>query len=201
MTQTFDKETGEMTPVTVIDISGNVVSKHLKDGESVTHIEIGVDKKKNPRAVDLGNYKDLKFVPQFRKVFKLKQGDETLDVASELKADIFTEGDLVDVAGVSKGKGFQGVMKRWNFKGGKRTHGQSDRERAPGSIGSGTTVGRVVKGKKMAGRMGRENVTIKQLKVVEVDSANEIVAVSGAIPGFNGSYVVIKESFFNKNNK
>ncbi|MCA9387315.1 50S ribosomal protein L3, partial [Candidatus Dojkabacteria bacterium] len=118
-----------------------------------------------------------------------------------LKADIFTEGDLVDVAGVSKGKGFQGVMKRWNFKGGKRTHGQSDRERAPGSIGSGTTVGRVVKGKKMAGRMGRENVTIKQLKVVEVDSANEIVAVSGAIPGFNGSYVVIKESFFNKNNK
>lgn len=199
MSQSFDKQTGELTPVTVIDISGTVVAKHLKEGQNVTHVEIGIDKVKNPRAVDLGNYKEISFVPKFKKAFKLEEGQTPLEIKQELKADIFTEGDIVDVQGVSKGKGFQGVMKRWNFKGGKRTHGQSDRERAPGSIGSGTTPGRVVKGKKLPGRMGRGNVTVKQLKIVQVDAANEIIAVSGAIPGFNGSYVVIKESFFNKN--
>jgi 50S ribosomal protein uL3 len=92
-------------------------------------------------------------------------------------------GDLVKVTGVSKGKGFTGVMKRWGFKGGPRTHGQSDRERAPGSIGQTTSPGRVWKGKKMAGRAGKRQVTIKNLKVVSLDEKTKILALSGPIPG------------------
>ncbi len=100
----------------------------------------------------------------------------------------------VMIVGTSKGKGFAGVVKRWHFKGGPATHGQSDRERAPGSIGSTTTPGRVYKGKKMAGRMGRERVTVKGLKIVEVDEKEKIVKVSGAIPGARNSEVVLKVS-------
>ncbi len=194
MTQTFDKETGELTPVTVIDISGNVVSKILKNGEATTHIELGLGKQKQSNSADTGNYKDLNFVPKFKKVFKLKNSENMPELASQLKADVFQIGDTVDVTGTSKGKGFQGVVKRWGFKGGKRTHGQSDRERAPGSIGSGTTPGRVVKGKKMAGHMGNEQKTIKKLKIVDVDIDNEVITVSGSVPGFNGSYLIISES-------
>jgi large subunit ribosomal protein L3 len=200
MSQAFDSKTGEVTPVTVIDISGNVVARHLKEGgDAVTHIEIGRDAVRDARASDKGNYKNIKFVPKFKKAFKVKSDEEIPDIASELKADIFKTGDVIDVSGVSKGKGFTGVMKRWNFKGGKRTHGQSDRERAPGSIGSGTTPGRVLKGKKMPGRIGRETQTIKNLKIVDIDTKNEIITVSGAVPGFNGSYLIIKEAKYAKN--
>jgi len=100
----------------------------------------------------------------------------------------------VMIVGTSKGKGFAGVVKRWHFKGGPATHGQSDRERAPGSIGSTTTPGRVYKGKKMAGRMGRERVTVKGLKIVEVDEKEKVVKVSGAVPGARNSRVVLKVS-------
>lgn len=201
MTQVFNKETGELTPVTAIDVSENFVSKVFKDGDKVTHVEIGKDKKKNPNSADLGNYKGLSFVPQFKEVFKTNDESNLPEEASELSVEIFENGDFVDVTGISKGKGFQGVMKRWNFKGGKRTHGQSDRERAPGSIGSGTTPGRVVKGKKMAGRMGREKNTVKNLKVMDLDTKNSIVLVTGAVPGYNGTYLIIKESFKNRKNK
>ncbi len=194
MSQTFDKDTGELTPVTVIDISGNVVSKLLKEGEEVTHLEVGIGKEKHPNSADMGNYKDLSFVPKFRKIFKIENKEAVPEVSTVLKADIFESGDIVDVSGTTKGKGFQGVMKRWNFKGGKRTHGQSDRERAPGSIGSGTTPGRVLKGKKMPGHMGNESATIKKLKIVDVDAKNEVISVSGSVPGYNGAYLVIKES-------
>ena len=194
MSQTFDKKTGELTAVTVIDIAGNVVSKIFKEEENVTSIEIGLGKQKNPSSADIGNYKSLTFVPKFKKVFKFRNKSELPEIATELKADVFQVGDIVDVSGTTKGKGFQGVIKRWGFKGGKRTHGQSDRERAPGSIGSGTTPGRVLKGKKMPGHMGNVNRTIKKLKVVDVDINNEVILVSGSVPGFNGSYLIIKES-------
>lgn len=108
-------------------------------------------------------------------------------------ADVFKKGDIVAVTGISKGKGFAGVVKKWNFRGGPRTHGQSDRERAPGSIGQTTTPGRVYKGKKMAGRMGGEQVTIKNLHVISVNSENGEMEISGQIPGAVGSILTIKK--------
>lgn len=191
MTKIFEAN-GKATSVTVVDVSNTVISKHLKSGETVTHIELGKDKKKNARKVDLGNYKTLDFVPRFKRVFKLDSNTEASEVGTELKASVFTIGDVVEVTAISKGKGFQGVMKRWGFKGTKRTHGQSDRMRAPGSIGSGTTPGRVIKGKKMPGRMGRDQKTIKNLRIVEVLEEDGLIAVSGSLPGYNGSYLIIK---------
>lgn len=103
-------------------------------------------------------------------------------------------GDLVNVSGISKGRGFTGVVKRWDFKGGPRTHGQSDRERAPGSIGQTTSPGRVWKGKKMAGRAGGQKVTIKNLKVFDFDKKNNILSVSGPVPGPRRGLVKIKKT-------
>jgi large subunit ribosomal protein L3 len=122
-----------------------------------------------------------------------------VDAATELKvgdkidASIFAEGELVDVTATSKGKGFAGVMKRHGFHGGPKTHGQSDRWRAPGSIGSGTTPGRVQKGMRMAGQMGSERVTVKNLQVLKVDPARNLVAVKGAVPGPRGGLVMLKK--------
>lgn len=108
-------------------------------------------------------------------------------------SDIFNKGDVVAVTGISKGKGFAGVVKKWHFRGGPRTHGQSDRERAPGSIGQTTTPGRVYKGKKMAGRMGGEQVTIKNLHVISINNEIGEIEISGQIPGTTGSIITIKK--------
>lgn len=108
-------------------------------------------------------------------------------------ADVLAEGDKVSVSGVSKGKGFAGVVKRWHFKGGPRTHGQSDRERAPGSIGSTTTPGRVYKGKKMAGKMGGKKVTVKNLRVLKIEAEKNSLLLSGAVPGAPGKLLIIKK--------
>lgn len=108
-------------------------------------------------------------------------------------ADIFKRGDIISVTGVSKGKGFAGVVKKWNFRGGPRTHGQSDRERAPGSIGQTTTPGRVYKGKKMAGRMGGEQVTIKNLHVISVNAETGEMEISGQIPGTIGTVLTVRK--------
>lgn len=120
-------------------------------------------------------------------------GDKKFFVGQQLNPNVlFNKGDLVDISGNSKGKGFQGVVKRHHFAGGPRTHGQSDRERAPGSIGQTTTPGRVYKGKRMAGRMGAEKVTVKNLKVVEV--RNDSLVVTGLVPGAKGGLLEIKSS-------
>ncbi|BCX14282.1 MAG: 50S ribosomal protein L3 [Candidatus Dojkabacteria bacterium] len=189
MTQVF-KDDGSMIPVTLLEVTENYVSKILKNGDQVTHVEIGKDRQKKPRKVDLGNYKKLGFVPKFKVAVKVHDS-EGVEEGAQLKASVFNVGDVVKVTGKSKGKGFTGVMKRWNFKGGKRTHGQSDRERAPGSIGSGTTPGRVLKGKKMAGRSGFEQVTLSGVVIESVVDDSGIIAVRGPVPGFNGSYVLI----------
>jgi len=115
-------------------------------------------------------------------------------VGEKLKVtDIFSVGDDVVVTGTSKGKGFQGVVKRHHFRGGPRTHGQSDRERAPGSIGQTTTPGRVYKGKRMAGRMGGNKIAVKGLKVVSMDTENNIMTLRGLVPGYRNSLLIIKE--------
>jgi len=120
-------------------------------------------------------------------------GETTYTVGTMIKAsDLFKEGDNVDVSGTSKGKGFQGVVKRYNFRGGPRTHGQSDRERAPGSIGATTTPGRVFKGMKMAGRMGSDRVTVQNLRVVR--ATEEDIVVQGLIPGIPNGLIEVRKS-------
>lgn len=191
MTQVYS-DNGTAIPVTVIDVSNNVVSKVLNNS---THVEIGKDKSKNATKADQGNYKTLSFVPRFKKVFKLLAGETAPEVGTELKADTFAVGEKIQVSAPTKGKGFQGVVKRWGFSGGPRSHGASDRERAPGSLGTRTIPGRVFKGKKMGGHMGTRNKTISGLKVVKVMPEENLIAVEGAVPGPNKGYVIIKKQF------
>ncbi|MEP7103721.1 MAG: 50S ribosomal protein L3 [Candidatus Dojkabacteria bacterium] len=195
MTQIFT-EKGLSIPATVIDVSNNVISKKLKKGDQVSHIEIGKDKKKSGDKSEVGNYKALGYVPTFKSVFTVKsissQNLESLEEGAEIDLSVFKEGEKIDISGTDKGKGFQGVVKRWGFHGLPRTHGASDRERAPGSLGTRTIPGRVFKGKKMGGHMGNRAKTIKNLKIAMIDVENKLIAVSGAIPGSKGSYLVLK---------
>ena len=121
------------------------------------------------------------------------QKGSDLAIGQVIEVDIFSDGELIDVIGTSKGKGFAGVMKRHGFKGGKRTHGQSDRMRAPGSIGAGTSPGRVLKGTRMAGRMGNDRKTIQRLEIVQADASRNLIVIKGSIPGPNGGIVLIRK--------
>ncbi len=181
MTRVF--KDNKMIPVTIIDTSLCKVAN--REGEQV---EIGLLQKWKPTKSEVGRYKELKYVPQFRKVFSGDFGDE-VSAGDEIKPEFFDEGEKVYVTSTSKGKGFQGVMKRWNFKGGQRTHGQSDRLRAPGSIGAGTDPGRVWKGKKMAGRMGSDRITLKDREVVAIN--DQYLLISGPVAGPKGAVVSI----------
>jgi large subunit ribosomal protein L3 len=129
----------------------------------------------------------MKFLREFR-------SKEAVNVGDKLTVDVFAVGEHVDVVGTSKGKGFAGAVKRYHFKGGKATHGQSDRQRAPGSHGSGTTPGRVLKNARGAGHMGSDRVTAQALKVVLVDAERNLLGVHGAVPGGKGGLVVIREA-------
>lgn len=172
-----------------------------RDGYNAIQLGFGSRRVKTLTHPELGHLKKAgleKNPPRFLREVRL---DEQLSVDSgQLKpgtmikvADVFKSDDLVQITGVSKGKGFQGVVKRHHFAGGPRTHGQSDRERAPGSIGQTTTPGRVYKGKRMAGRMGGEKVNIKNLKVVEVDSEKNLLIISGLVPGGRNSFLLIRK--------
>lgn len=175
MTNLFDKD-GNFVPVTVLEVGNNVVSgTRTKEKNGYSALIIKDEKSGLVKEVRAGSDEEVK---------EMKVGDK-------LEID-FSEGDAVSVTGVTKGKGFQGVVKRWGFKGGPKTHGQSDRQRHPGSIGGGTTPGRVLKGKRMAGRMGGVTRTIKGLKVVKVDKENNLIAISGAIPGSKGGLILLK---------
>ena len=137
------------------------------------------------------NLKSQNTLPRFIREVRLEE-EPKMNVGDEVKAsDVFNVGDIVSVYGISKGKGFQGVVKRWGFAGGPRTHGQSDRERAPGSIGQGTTPGRVYKGKHMAGRMGGDSVTVKNLQVVSIEPETGLIEISGPVPGDTGGLLKI----------
>lgn len=190
MTQIFDED-GKVIPVTIVDVNDvYVIGQKSQDRDGYEALIFGKGKKKNANKPEQGKYKKLGFVPNFIK--EIKGADSEIKEGEIVAANVFVEGDKVSVTGTSKGKGFQGVMKRWNFHGGPKTHGQSDRWRAPGSIGSGTTPGRVYKGKKMAGRMGGEQVTVDNLRVVLIDEENGLLGIRGAVPGNKGSYLIIK---------
>lgn len=175
MTQLFD-DNGIVTPVTIVDYS----ECRLIEGSKKSGSFLAIGTKKHANKAEVGIYGE-KNVPEYKVV--LKEKPENLD---ELES-----GDFVDVASISKGKGFAGVVKTWGFKGGRRTHGQSDRERRPGSIGSGTTVGRVFPGLKMATRKGSERVKIRKVKVVGVDKENKLITLAGSVPGTYNSVVEI----------
>ena len=190
MTQIF-REDGRVVPVTVIEAGPCVVTqvKTLQtDGYEAIQLGFGDVKRRNkPQA---GHLKNSKLSRYLREV----STDDTseFEVGQTIGADIFEAGEKIDVIGKSKGRGFAGTMKRWNFGGGPRTHGQSDRARAPGSIGGGTTPGKVYKGLKMAGDMGNRRITVKGLEIVEVDTDRNLLLVKGGIPGATNSLVQIR---------
>lgn len=190
---------GARVPLTVISAMENWVTQiKTQDKEGYSSIKLGFDIKKKPSKRELGQGKKagLQQTPRF---FREIKGDiEGVQLGSRVSpSDVFKPGDLVDVMGMSKGKGFAGVVKRHHFKGGPRTHGQSDRERAPGSIGQTTTPGHVYRGKRMAGHMGHENVTVKNLEVIEITNDGAIL-IKGLVPGAKNSIVVVKKVGENK---
>lgn len=193
MTQVFDDD-GIARPVTLIE-AGPCYVTHIKtaDKDGYSSVQIGFEEVKPKRLTrgQLGHLKrnnlpPLKVLREFRtKTPEIAEGDK-------LSVEIFEAGERVDVVGTSKGRGFAGVVKRYKFAGGPKTHGQSDRQRAPGSLAAGTTPGRVFKGKRGPGRMGNERVTSSNVRVVLVDPERNLIAVDGSVPGPRGGMVVIK---------
>ena len=196
MTQLFD-ENGIVVPVTVIE-AGPCYVTQIKNIESDGYnaIQIGFDEVAE-RKLTKGEKGHLKVSgsPVLRHLRELRSDSSPeFSLGDILKADIFSEGEMVDVTATSKGKGFAGAVKRHNFAGGPKTHGQSDRHRAPGSNGSGTTPGRVYKGARRHGHMGDDRVTVQSLKVVLVDAERNLIGVHGAVPGSKGGLVIINEA-------
>ncbi len=196
MTQLFDAN-GNVVPVTVIEAGPCVVSQKKtveNDGYEAVQIGFGDLKASKVNSPMKGHFKKGDVAP--KKVLREFRLDDcaALNVGDIIKADIFAEGDSVDVVGKSKGKGYAGVIKRWNFARLKMSHGTGPVARHGGSLGASSTPSRVAKGKKMAGHLGFERVTVQNLKVVKVDAENNIIAVKGAVPGAKGSIVVLKDS-------
>src|SRR4030042_5399870 len=183
--QEFTSE-GKRIPVTFIQAGPCWISRIQTDENRVTSIQLGYGTKKHLTGAETGHLEKagLKTKLRFLREFTAEGTDTDIKPGQEIKAgDVFTDGDAIQVIGVSKGKGFAGVVKRHHFKGGPRTHGQSARERAPGSIGQTTTPGRVYRGKRMAGRMGCDRVTLKNLKVVAVDAEKNLLTIFGILLG------------------
>lgn len=193
MTQVFD-ETGVVHPVTVVEAGPCVVTQvktSEKDGYSAIQLGFGLDKRLNKP--EQGHRKASGF--QSRTLREVKTDDpEAYSVGQVLNVDVFTDGEMVDVTGTSKGRGFQGGVKRHGFRGGPKTHGQSDRHRAPGSIGSSATPGRVFKGLRMAGHMGHERVTVQNLRIVRVDVERNLLLIEGSVPGPNKGLVIVRRA-------
>lgn len=183
MTRIFNKE-GKVVPVTVVDVKDCVLSFVEPMG-----FELGIGEKKHSNKALTGKYKETKKVPAQRKYFKGELDITDIKIGDDIKAEIFEAGEKVGITGISKGKGFAGVVKRYRFAGGPKTRGQSDRERHPGSIGAGTDPGRVLKGKKMGGRMGQDTITIKKKEIVDIKDT--YVLISGPVPGSNGDLIAI----------
>lgn len=195
MTQIFD-ENGSAIPVTVIEAGPCFVTQiRTMETDDYSAIQLGFGEipSKRLNGGELGHLKrnnipPLRYLREFRtKNPEVKEGDQ-------IKVDIFAQGEHVDVIGTSIGKGFQGPVKRYGFRGGPKSHGQSDRHRAPGSSGAGTTPGRVYRGKRRAGHMGCDLVTAQNLKIILVDAERNILAVRGSVPGPKNGVVMVKEA-------
>ena len=192
MTQVF-KADGSVVPATLL-VAGPIVVTQIKneerDGYKAIQVGYGVRKEKNISKSVRGHVKGL---GNFKAIREFPLVDAAPEVGAKIDVSSFAEGDIVEVSAISKAKGFQGVVKRHGFHGGPRTHGQKHSEREPGSIGGGgRDGGRVAKGKRMAGRMGGERVTVRNLKIVAVDLENNHLLISGAVPGRRGTLVEVR---------
>ena len=190
MSQVFG-DNGEVVPVTVIQAGPCAVTqiKNQKtDGYNA--IQLGFGATKNLNKPERGHLKNNEPVKHLREV-KTDSLDE-YSVGQQISVEIFEVGEKIDVIGTTKGRGFAGTMKRHGFHGGPKTHGQSDRARAPGSIGGGTTPGKVYKGLKMAGHMGNERVTIKNLEILQIDQDRNLLVVKGGVPGAPNGLLIIR---------
>jgi large subunit ribosomal protein L3 len=195
MTQIFD-ENGAAIPVTIIEAGPCYVTQICTpEKEGYSAVQLGFDEVK-PKRISGGELGHLKKsdIPPLRILREFKTKDPQVKEGDKVSVDLFAVGEAVDVVGVSKGKGFAGAVKRYHFRGGPKTHGQSDRLRAPGSRGSGTTPGRVYKGSRGPGHMGDDRVTAQNLKVVLVDPERNLIGVRGSIPGGRNGIVMVKEA-------
>jgi len=188
MTQVFDAN-GKVIPATVVSagpVSAVQIKTKEKDGYEAVVFGYGSKKEKrvNKAQRKLGNFAHLK-------EYRPENGEIKAELGSSFDVSVFNEGDVVEVSGISKGKGFQGVVKRHGFKGGQRTHGQKHSEREPGTIGGGLRT-RVPSGMRMAGRMGSDRVTVKNLKIIKTDKDKNQILISGAVPGKRGTLLEIR---------
>ena len=194
MTSIYD-ESGKNIPCTILQAGPCTITQiKTEDKDGYSSLQLGFDEKtKNTTKSYEGQFKKSKSKPMNKLVeFKGFEGD--LKLGDKITVDHFVEGEYVDVSGLSKGKGFQGVVKRHNFSGvGESTHGQHNRLRAPGSIGAGSTPSRVFKGMRMAGRMGGKSIKQQNLKILKINDDENLVYVSGSVPGYRNSYVILEK--------
>jgi len=191
-TQAF-MENGDRIPVTTIE-AGPCWITHIDKAPNYTNIQLGFATKKHMNKAENGHLSKAGLTQKLRflRSVRIDELPEGWGMGKEIHlSDVFAVGDTIRVTGISKGKGFAGVVKRHGFAGGPKTHGQSDRERAPGSIGQTTTPGRVYRGKRMAGRMGGDTVTVQGLKVVGIDAEKHTMTIKGLIPGHKNGLVII----------
>ncbi len=195
MTSIFDA-TGKQTAVTIIEAGPCVVTQKKTvetDGYNALQIAFGDKKEKHSVKAEINHFAKAQTSPK-RFVKEIRDSEIDKNVGETITCEIFTEGESIEVVGTTKGKGFQGVVRRHGFGGvGQQSHGQHDRQRAPGSIGNSSDASRVFKGMRMAGRMGQDRVTMKGLKVVKIFAEKNYILVSGSVPGHNGSIVLIQK--------
>ena len=195
MTSMFDAD-GKNIPCTVIEAGPCVVTQVRtmeKDKSSAVQLAFGEKKDKHTTGALKGHFAKANTTPK-RKLVEFKGFEQELNLGDIVKVDLFAEGEFIDVVGISKGKGFQGVVKRHGFSGvGWATHGQHDRQRAPGSLGASSFPARVFKGMRMAGHMGVDRVKVKNLKVMKVIADKNLILIKGAVPGPNGSMLLLEK--------
>lgn len=198
MTQVF-AESGECIPVTVLQADPNcVVQKKTEENDGYTALQVGAGSRREKVVTKaaLGHFQKAKLAPprQLAEFRITPEEAEGFEVGQEIKVDVFEKGQRVDVAGISKGRGTAGVVKRHNFAVKRRTHGTHEAHRHPGSIGAGAYPGRVIKGMKLPGRMGNANVTTHNIEVVDLDAAKGLLFVRGAVPGHRNGFVRVRPS-------
>ena len=195
MTSLFDEQ-GKNIPCTVIELGPCVVTQvRTEEVDGYSALQLGFDDKAEKRATNaaLGHFKKANTVPK-KKVVEFQGFEEEYKLGDTITVDLFKEGEFVDVSGTSKGKGFQGVVKRHGFAGvGQATHGQHNRLRAPGSIGAASYPARVFKGMRMAGQMGTDKVKVQNLRVLKVVAEKNLLVVKGAVPGHTNAYVIVEK--------
>ena len=195
MTSLFD-ETGKNIPCTILELGPCIVTQiKTKEKDGYKSFQLSYDDKSEKHIVksEKGHFKKANTLPK-KKLIEFKGFEEDLKLGDSLTVNHFVEGEYVDVSGISKGKGFQGVVKRHGFAGvGQATHGQHNRLRAPGSIGAASYPARVFKGMKMAGQMGNKKVKIQNLKVLKVLPEKNLIVVKGAVPGHNNSFIIVQK--------